>query len=44
MTKVELRRKNDRLRDKIDQILEQHRELRDVTEVIHYFDERSPTL
>jgi hypothetical protein len=33
MTKDELRRKNDRLRDKIDQILEQHPELRDVTEV-----------
>ena len=36
MTKVELRRKNDRLRDKIDQILEQHPELRDVTEVIAF--------
>ena len=36
MTKFELRRKNDRLRDKIDQILEQHPELRDVTEVIAF--------
>ena len=36
MTKVELRRKNDRLRDKIDQILVQHPELRDVTEVIAF--------
>jgi hypothetical protein len=36
MTKVELRRKNDRLRDEIDQILEQHPELRDVTEVIAF--------
>ena len=36
MTKVWLRRKNARLRDKIDQILEQHRELRDVTEVIAF--------
>jgi hypothetical protein len=36
MTKVELRRKNARLRDKIDQILGPHPELRDVTEVIAF--------
>jgi hypothetical protein len=36
MTKDELRRKNARLRDKIDQISEQHPELRDVTEVIAF--------
>ena len=36
MTKVELRRKNDRLRDKIDQILLQRPELRDVIEVIAF--------
>jgi hypothetical protein len=36
MTKDELRRKNARLRDKIDQILEQHPELRDVTKVIAF--------
>ena len=36
MTKDELRRKNARLRDKIDQILGPHPELRDVTEVIAF--------
>jgi hypothetical protein len=32
LTRDELRRKNARLRDKIDQVLEKHPELRDVTE------------
>jgi hypothetical protein len=36
MTKDELRRKNHRLRDKIDQILLQRPELRDVIEVIAF--------
>jgi hypothetical protein len=35
VTKDELR-KNDRRRDKIDQMLEQHPDLRDVTEVIAF--------
>jgi hypothetical protein len=34
MTRDELRRKNARLRDKIDQVLEKHPELRDMTEEI----------
>jgi hypothetical protein len=34
MTKDELRRKNARLRDRIGQVLEEHPELRDVTEGI----------
>jgi hypothetical protein len=34
MTKDELRRNNARLRDKIGQVLEEHPELRDVTESI----------
>jgi hypothetical protein len=36
MTKDELRPKNDRLRDKIDQILLQRPELRDMTEVVAF--------
>jgi hypothetical protein len=34
MTKKEMRRKNAGLRDRIDQVVEEHPDLRDVTEAI----------